>query len=342
MTNPQATTPELIAQTIAQQFRSKTAGFREAAKTQGKRVGPLARAFDAAAAELERGHCNEVINNALERLSRPIGDDVVERATKAVHERRMLGPWTDSDLVRAAMPYFTALSSIPVSTEAAVEAKLRCVIAHATGGGDADTSRSINDICVAISSHHNRIWESALAKGRNEPAEPSGEVVPAEIAELFDLTHELIQEAKGADGDQAYVINHLDDAENWLWKIEDLLRDHRLAFSHPSERAQIVALRDTLGAVRMKAGFARMIHGEDNEVDEVLADIIRTINAAPSTPSDTVGQTDRTEGLQQALQLIAIEAHETIPPDGKSAAFDALKKIGNIAREALTDREKGA
>lgn len=34
----------------------------------------------------------------------------VERAAKAIHQRRMLGPWTDADLARAAMPYLAALS----------------------------------------------------------------------------------------------------------------------------------------------------------------------------------------------------------------------------------------
>ena len=51
--------------------------------------------------------------------------------------------------------------------------KLWMVISHASGGHlskEDDSDRSINDICVEISRHHNRIWEQALEKGRQEAA----------------------------------------------------------------------------------------------------------------------------------------------------------------------------
>ncbi|KQM58805.1 MULTISPECIES: hypothetical protein [unclassified Sphingomonas] len=47
----------------------------------------------------------------------------------------------------------------------ALEAALRNVAAHATGGAIQNGhTLSINDICVQISAHHNRIWNAALAK----------------------------------------------------------------------------------------------------------------------------------------------------------------------------------
>jgi hypothetical protein len=49
--------------------------------------------------------------------------------------------------------------------------KLWMVMSHASGGhlsNEADVDRSINDICVTISQHHNRVWQAALEKGREE------------------------------------------------------------------------------------------------------------------------------------------------------------------------------
>lgn len=59
-----------------------------------------------------------------------------------------------------------------------------------------------------------------LAEANRKIAELSTPVASGEVGEMFDLTHQLIQEAKGAGGDADYVTNHLDDAENWLDKIE--------------------------------------------------------------------------------------------------------------------------
>lgn len=46
-----------------------------------------------------------------------------------------------------------------------------------------------------------------------------------EIKDMFEMVHMLIQEAKGYADDQkgGLVTNHLDDAENWLYKIESAL-----------------------------------------------------------------------------------------------------------------------
>ena len=44
----------------------------------------------------------------------------------------------------------------------------------------------------------------------------------AKAQEALDMARALIQEAKGAEGDMGYVVSHLDDAENWLDKVEAL------------------------------------------------------------------------------------------------------------------------
>ncbi len=47
-------------------------------------------------------------------------------------------------------------------TYAELEHKLKCVISHASGGAIQDgASMGLNDICVQISQHHNRIWTDA-------------------------------------------------------------------------------------------------------------------------------------------------------------------------------------
>lgn len=55
------------------------------------------------------------------------------------------------------------------SATSEVERTLRSVVSHATGGhlDLADhPSIGLNDICVRISQHHNRIWEGGVEKGR--------------------------------------------------------------------------------------------------------------------------------------------------------------------------------
>jgi UDP-N-acetylglucosamine transferase subunit ALG13 len=47
--------------------------------------------------------------------------------------------------------------------------KLRMIISHASGGhlsNPGDIDRSVNDICVEISRHHNHIWEHAQEVAR--------------------------------------------------------------------------------------------------------------------------------------------------------------------------------
>ncbi len=54
--------------------------------------------------------------------------------------------------------------------------KLRMVISHASGGHlseETDADRPLNDICVQISQHHNRIWQGALDKAAREAPTPS-------------------------------------------------------------------------------------------------------------------------------------------------------------------------
>lgn len=62
--------------------------------------------------------------------------------------------------------------------------KLRMIISHASGGHlskPTDLNRSVNDICVEISRHHNRIWQHAregwmpIPKGPSLPEAPTTE-----------------------------------------------------------------------------------------------------------------------------------------------------------------------
>jgi glycerol-3-phosphate responsive antiterminator len=49
-------------------------------------------------------------------------------------------------------------------SETELRQKLRMIISHASGGHlsePEDVDRSVNDICVEISRHNNRIWEHA-------------------------------------------------------------------------------------------------------------------------------------------------------------------------------------
>lgn len=70
-------------------------------------------------------------------------------------------------------------------------------------------------------------------------ATPPAADVTGEAGELFHLVHQLIQEAKGADGDQSYVVSHLDEAENWLDNLEEIFAATRPAASQGEvEKAQ--------------------------------------------------------------------------------------------------------
>lgn len=46
----------------------------------------------------------------------------------------------------------------------------------------------------------------------------------ADFTEAFDMTHRLIQEAKPREG---YITDHLDAAEGWLDKLEEMLDAYR-------------------------------------------------------------------------------------------------------------------
>lgn len=55
----------------------------------------------------------------------------------------------------------------------ALQAKMRMIISHASGGHlskPEDIDRSTNDICVEISRHHNRIWEQAPSLSKEADA----------------------------------------------------------------------------------------------------------------------------------------------------------------------------
>ncbi len=56
----------------------------------------------------------------------------------------------------------------------------------------------------------------------------------------------------------------------------------------------------------------------------------------PKAPSRESGEVER---LRKALREVALETHETIPPDGKAAAFGALDRIARIVTAALQQPE---
>jgi hypothetical protein len=45
---------------------------------------------------------------------------------------------------------------------------------------------------------------------------------------------------------------------------------------------------------------------------------------------------ERNKRLEEAIRSMLVEAHETIPPDGKEAAFHALGQIARIGTAALS------
>lgn len=70
------------------------------------------------------------------------------------------------------------------------EAKLRNIVSHATGGSSQDAQASLNDICVRISQHHNRVWEKAQEVARKESADRIASL-EAEVAALREADHLL-------------------------------------------------------------------------------------------------------------------------------------------------------
>ena len=76
--------------------------------------------------------------------------------------------------------------------------KLRMVISHASGGhlsDEADVERSINDICVQISQHYNRVWEVALEKGRKQAGGPGDEAGLRKLAKAINLARDTDEAA---------------------------------------------------------------------------------------------------------------------------------------------------
>lgn len=71
-------------------------------------------------------------------------------------------------------------------------------------------------------------------------------------AEALQMARDLIMEAKGAEGDMAYVVSHLDDAEYWLDKLETALS----ALSHPEPVAQ-EAVKPVAWRTRLKPTGAK-------------------------------------------------------------------------------------
>jgi len=55
--------------------------------------------------------------------------------------------------------------------------------------------------------------------------------------------------------------------------------------------------------------------------------------------AQVAAQADEIERLRNAIRRICLEAHETIPSDGRVAAFSALNNIGRMATAALTQSE---
>jgi hypothetical protein len=85
------------------------------------------------------------------------------------------------------------------------------------------------------------------------------------VAEALDMTRDLIQEAKGAEGPNGgFVTDHLDAAEGWLDKIETAL-----SLPHPEQ----VRMKETYAEWQQKRGRAAdLIDWAVQEFDEWMGD----------------------------------------------------------------------
>jgi hypothetical protein len=113
--------------------------------------------------------------------------ELMEKASQ--REGMKLNDWVAHRLRTIAERALSQPAADAVGTGEDWRHKLRMVISHASGGhlsDDADADRPLNDICVAISQHHNRVWEAALEKGRKEalstqPRQPDANLVAAKL-----------------------------------------------------------------------------------------------------------------------------------------------------------------
>lgn len=73
---------------------------------------------------------------------------------------------------------------------AAVRARFRNVVSHATGGASTDIARSLNDIGVEVSKHHNRNYNAGMAEGARRAASAVAHLSEAERKVLDSMLHE--------------------------------------------------------------------------------------------------------------------------------------------------------
>lgn len=74
------------------------------------------------------------------------------------------------------------------------------------------------------------------------------------MKENFEMARELVQEAKGADWDQSYVIAHLDEAEGWINKIEDAIT--AALSTRPAQEPVALNKPARVGSVVFRAGVS--------------------------------------------------------------------------------------
>lgn len=73
----------------------------------------------------------------------------------------------------------------------ALEAKLAAVVSHATGGGTADLTLPLNDICVRITKHLNKVYAAgqrrAAMEALREIADMAGVILPKTLADVTSV-----------------------------------------------------------------------------------------------------------------------------------------------------------
>jgi hypothetical protein len=148
-------------------------------------------------------------------------------------------------------------------TERELRQKLRMIISHASGGHlsePKDVDRSVNDICVEISRHHNRIWEHA------QESAPEAARLRAALKRLFEAEkfHDpddwrgepAMIEAAQVLGEPPFDNNPLTEAEtNEL--VERINANPNL---HPLPSTEAAKLREALDALAQAEATYRYAH----------------------------------------------------------------------------------
>lgn len=126
---------------------------------------------------------NQVSEDAVEAVI------AVVRKHDEVHDRGEMQELV-RDRAEAHLRASVAAALLKPDTSDDLRAKLRNIISHASGGhlsAPEDMGRSLNDICVEISRHHNRIWEHAQETALKAKPDTSElvEALKARLASLY-------------------------------------------------------------------------------------------------------------------------------------------------------------